>query len=212
MLSRGPVISLLAIIILISFCALPGCTSIRTADTHNTTIAVKEYNAWILEQKQFDRQVRSDLQRISTDTTTYNTEIAASAPDLALIRQNVADEKQLLDSWGTELARLNFAADAFEKNTSVLTYDNNPKAKQEIALMVQYMKIYTVSMGNAQQHLIDYTNNAGLYVAPDDPDYWNDAYLQSSMNARQLAASSLSDGDTALVNMTTQAQLLQQSQ
>ena len=56
---------------------------------------------------------------------------------------------------------------------------------QEIALLIQYMRIYTVSIGNAQQHLIDYTNNAGLYVGPDDPDYWNDAYLQSAMNARR---------------------------
>ena len=212
MLSRGPVISLLAIIILISFCVLPGCTSIRTADTHNTTVAIKEYNAWILEQKQFGRQVRSDLQRISADTTTYNTQIASTTPDLALIRQNVADEKQLLDAWGNELVKLNFATDSLEKNTSALTYENNPKAKQEIAFVIQYMRIYTVSMGNAQQHLIDYTNNAGLYVAPDDPDYWNDAYLQATMQARQLATSSLSDGDNALVNMTTQAELLQQSQ
>jgi hypothetical protein len=212
MLSRGPVISLLAMIILISFCVLSGCTSIRTADTHNTTIAVKEYNSWIIEQKQFDRQVRSDLQRISADTTTYNMQIASNTTDLSLIRQNVADEKQLLDAWGNELVKLNFAADSFEKNTSALTYGNNPKANQEIAFMVQYMRIYTVSMGNAQQHLIDYTNNAGLYVAPDDPDYWNDAYLQSAMNARQLATSSLSDGDGALVNMTAQGQLLQQSQ
>ena len=93
-----------------------------------------------------------------------------------------------------------------------MTYGNNPKAKQEIALLIQYMRIYTVSMGNAQQHLIDYTNNAGLYVGPDDPDYWNDAYLQSAMNARRLASSSLSDGDGALGNITAQAQLLQQSQ
>ena len=212
MFSRGPVITLCAIIILIVLCGFSGCTSIRTADTHNTTVAIQEYNSWVTEQKQFDRQVRSDLQRISADTMTYNTEITRDSPDLALTRQNVAEERQLLDVWENEIARLNFATDDFEKNTSALTYANNPKAQQQIALMVQYMRIYTLSMGNAQQHLIDYTNNAGAYVTPDDPDYWNDAYLQSAMNSRQLAASSLSDGDTALENMTAQAQLLQQTQ
>jgi hypothetical protein len=93
-----------------------------------------------------------------------------------------------------------------------LTYGNNQKTRQEMALMAQYMKIYTVSMGNAQQHLIDYTNNAGLYVSTDNPDYWNDAYMQSATDARQRAAASLSDGDAALENITAQAQLLQQSQ
>ncbi|MGB7787307.1 hypothetical protein [Methanoregula sp.] len=212
MFPRGPVISLLALIVVAVFCVFSGCTSIRTADTHNTTVAIQEYNAWVTEQKQFDREVRSDLQRISADTTTYNTEIARDTPDLALIRQNVGEEQQLLNSWENGLTQLNFATDNFETNTSALTYENNPKAHQQIALMVQYMKIYTVSMGNAQQHLLDYTNNAGQYVSPDDPDYWNDAYLQSAMNARQLAASSLSDGDAALGNITAQAELLQQSQ
>jgi hypothetical protein len=199
-------------LVLVSFCALPGCTSIRIADTHNTTVAIQNYNSWVTEQKQFDRQLRSDLQRITADTTTYNTEIARDSPDITLIRQNVADERQLLNAWGNEIVRLNFATDAFEKNTSALTYENNPKAMQEIVLMTQYMRIYTVSIGNAQQHLIDYTNNAGLYVAPDDPDYWNDDYLKSATSARQLAASSLSDGDMALGNISAQAQLLQQSQ
>jgi hypothetical protein len=212
MFSRFPVITLFAMVVVVLFSLFSGCISIRTADTHNTTVTIQEYNSWVTEQKQFDRQLRSDLQRISADTTTYNTEIARDVPDLALIRQNVAEERRLIDSWGTELVRLNFATDSFEKNTSVLTYENNPKAKQEIALMIQYMRIYTVSTGNAQQHLIDYTNNTGLYVGTDDPGYWNDAYLQSAMNARQLAASSFSDGDAALENMTAQAQLLQQSQ
>jgi septal ring factor EnvC (AmiA/AmiB activator) len=212
MFSRGPVIVLFALVIVAGLFVFSGVISIRTADTHNTTVAIQEYNTWVTEQKQFDHEVRSDLQRISTDTTMYNTEIAGNATDLATLRQNVADEQQLVNAWEGELTRLNFATDGFEKNTSALTYGNNPKTQQEVALMVQYMRIYTVSMGNAQQHLIDYTNNAGLYVSTDDPDYWNAAYLQSAMSARQLAVSSLSDGDAALENITAQAQLLQQSQ
>jgi hypothetical protein len=212
MISRGPVIILCTLIVLVALCLFSGVVSIRTADTHNTTVAIQEYNTWAGEQKQLDRKVRSDLQQISADTTTYNTEIAGNAPDLALLRKNLADENQLVSAWENELTRLNFATDAFGKNTSSLTYGNNPKTRQEVALMAQYMKIYTVSMGNAQQHLIDYTNNAGLYVSTDNPDYWNDAYLQSATDARQRAASSLSDGDAALENITAQAQLLQQSQ
>jgi hypothetical protein len=212
MISRGPVIILCALIVVVVLCIFSGVISIRTADTHNTTVAIQEYNTWAAEQKLLDREVSSDLQRIASDTTTYNREIAGNAPDLQLLRKNVADENQLVSAWENELARLNFATDAFGKNTSSLTYGNNPKTRQEVALMAQYMKIYTVSMGNAQQHLIDYTNNAGLYVGTDNPDYWNDAYLQSATDARQGAAASLSDGDAALENITAQAQLLQQSQ
>jgi hypothetical protein len=212
MISRGPVIILCALIVLVVLCLFSGVISIRTADTHNTTVAIQEYNTWAAEQKQLDREVRSDLQRISADTTTYNTEITGNAPDLALLRKNLADENQLVSAWQNELTRLNFATDGFEKNTSSLTYGNNVKTQQEVALMAQYMKIYAVSVGNAQQHLIDYTNNAGSYVGTDDPDYWNEAYLQSATDARQRAASSLSDGDSALENITAQAQLLQQSQ
>ena len=128
-----------------------------------------------------DREVRSDLLRISADTITYNTEIAANTTDFALLRKNVADEQGLVKAWDSELTQSSFATDNFEKNTSSLIYRDNPRGKQEVALMAIYMKIYTISMGNAQQHLIDYTNNAGLYVATDDPDYWNDGYLQSAM-------------------------------
>ena len=212
MFSRVTVISIFTMAIMVLFCTISGCMSVRTSDTHNTTMALQEYNGWAAEQKQFDREIQSDLQRISADTANYNTEIVRENPDLTLIRKNTGGEKQLVNAWASELARLNFATDTFEKNTSGLTYGNNQQTQQQLALMVQYMRIYAISIGNAQQHLIDYTNNEGMYFGSDDPDYWNDADLQSALNARQLAASSLSEGDAALRNLTSQAQILQQSQ
>ena len=104
MFSRGPVISLFVVVVVVVFCVLPGCISIRMADTHNTTIAIQSYNTWVTEQKQLDRLVRSDLQQISTDTTTYNTEIARAAPDLVLIRQNVAEERHSSTRGGPSLS------------------------------------------------------------------------------------------------------------
>jgi hypothetical protein len=79
-------------------------------------------------------------------------------------------------------------------------------------MMTQYMKIYAVDMGNARQHLIEYVDNAGTYIQPDDPDYWNDNYRQRAMQAKDQALPALSYGDSALGNLTAQAQKLEQLQ
>jgi hypothetical protein len=212
MFSRVTAIPIFTMAIMVLFCTISGCMSVRTSDTHNTTIALQEYNTWAAEQKLFDREIRSDLQRISADTTSYNAEIVRENPDLTLIRKNTGDEKQLVNGWTNELAKLSLATDSFERNTSGLTYGNDHQTRQQLALMIQYMRIYAISIGNAQQHLIDYTNNEGMYFGSENPDYWNDGDLQAALNARQLAASSLSEGDVALGNLTSQAQILQQSQ
>ena len=208
---RYPIIILFLIVCAGSF---SGCVSIRTADTHNTTIAIQDYNTWASSQKVFDRNVRSTITQIEDHVKTYNTEIAKNQPDYALLRANLATDQQLLDQWGTGIDTLSGATDRFDQSTSTLTYDNASKArvKETLGMMTQYMKIYAVDMGNARQHLIEYVDNAQTYIRPDDPDYWNDNFRQRAMQAKDQALPALAEGDAVLGNLTMQAQKLEQLQ
>jgi hypothetical protein len=201
-------------VFLIALLCTAGCFSVRTADTHNTTIAVQHYNTWVSGQNVFDRNVRSAIAQIGNHITTYNTEIAKDQPDYSLLRANLATDRQLLDQWGTGIDNLSAATDQFDQSTTTLTYDNASKARvtESLGMMTQYMKIYTVDMGNARQHLIEYVNNAETYIRPDDPNYWNDDYRQRAMQAKDQALPALAEGDAVLGNLTAQAQKLEQLQ
>jgi len=202
------------LVFLFSLSCTAGCFSVRTADTHNTTIAIQEYNTWVSDQKVFDRNVRGTIAQIGDHITTYNTEIAKDRPDYALLRANLATDRQLLDQWDTGIDNLSASTDTFDQSTSKLMYDNASKARvrDDLGLMTQYMKIYAVYMGNARAHLVEYVENAGIYVQPDDPDYWNDNYRQRAMQAKDQALPAIADADSALGNLTAQAQKLEQLQ
>ena len=202
------------LVFLLSLTCITGCFSVRTSDTHNTTIAVKQYNTWVSGQNVFDRNTRITIAQIGDHVTTYNTEIAKDQPDYSLIRTNLATDRQLLDQWGTGIDNLSAATDRFDQNTATLTYDNASKVrvKESLGMMTQYMKIYAVDMGNARQHLIEYVDNAETYIRPDDPDYWSDNYRQRAMQAKDQAAPSLAEADAILGNVTAQAQKSEQLQ
>lgn len=202
------------LIFLIALSCTAGCISLRTADTHNTTVAVQGYNSWVSGQAVFDRDVRTTVTRIGDHVTLYNTEIAKDQPDYALLRANLATDRQLLDQWGQELDNLTAATDRFEKNTSSLQYDNASKGRvrESLTVMTQYMRVYAVDMGNARQHLIEYVNNAEAYIGPDDPDYWNDQKRKDAMQAKEQAMIPISDGDAALESLGVQAGKLGQLQ
>jgi hypothetical protein len=200
--------------ILLSLSCTAGCTSVRTADTHNTTVAVQSYNAWVSGQKEFDREMRSTLATIGDHVDTYNREIAKDQPDYSLLRENLARDRQLLDQWGSGIEYLTVATDHFEQSTTTLRYDNasSPRVKESLSLMTQYMKVYSIHVSNARQHLIEYVNNAEVYIGPDDPDYWNEQYRLDTTKAKDQASASFAEGDAALRNITAYAKTVEQLQ
>ena len=210
---HGPRLHLPAIILIVLLLA-SGCTSIRTADTHNTTIAVQSFNTWAAGQNELDSELRATVATIGGHIATYNTEIAKDSPDYALIRDNLKEDRALLDRWGKRLDTLAAATERFEQETSAPTYDNATvqETREHLAVMTQYMKIYAVDLGNARQHLIEYVSNAEAYVAPDDPEYWNEEYRMDGATARTDAAASLADGDMALNDLLREAKELEKLQ
>ena len=204
------------IILFLFVCAgsISGCVSLRLADTHNTTVAVQHYNTWVSSQKVFDQEARGTIAQMGDHIDTYNREIAKDQPDFALLRANLVTDRQLLDQWGTGLDNLSAETDRFDQSTVTLTYDNasHVRVRESLSMITQYMKIYAVDMGNARQHLIEYVDNAGTYIRPDDPNYWNDDYRQRAMLAKDQALPALAEGDAALGNLTEQAQKLEELQ
>jgi hypothetical protein len=203
-----------ALVFLILLSCTAGCTSIRTADTHNTTSAIQSYNTWTVQQQGTDRTVRGTIAMISDHVSTYNAEIAKDQPDRSVLRENLVTDMQALDRWGSGLDALSAATDGFEMNTSALIYENatEKRTKQTLGQMTQYMRIHTIESGNARQHLIEYVKNAEAYIGPDDPDYWNEQYRLDAMQAKEKAQGSLFNGDVAIRNLTEQAQQLEQLQ
>ena len=213
-MNRSSQIFFVLLIFLLTLAGISGCTSLRTGDTHNTTVAVQSYNAWVSNQKEFNDELRDSVSLIGKHVNTYNSEISKSQPDNSLLLENLGQDRQLLDKIGSNLDSLTAATDAFEQDISELQYDNGSvmSTKETLALTTQYMKIYLVDMSNARQHLIEYVNNAEAYVAPDDPDYWNDKFRQNAMIAKEQAMLSLEEGDAALENVTSQAKQLEKLQ
>jgi outer membrane murein-binding lipoprotein Lpp len=199
---------------LLALSIVAGCTSVRTADTHNTTVAVQEYNAWVARQQGVDRDIRSTITAIGDHATAYNAEIVKDQPDYSPVRSNLAEDRQLLDRWGTENTALAAATDLFEKNTASLIYGNasETRTRQTLGQMVQYMKIYGIESENARQHLIEYVKNAEAYLGPDDPEYFNDQFRLDALQAKEQARGSLLNGDVALGNLSGQAGELEKIQ
>jgi hypothetical protein len=202
------------LVLLLPLSCTMGCVSVRTADTRNVTVAVESYNAWVSEQKGFDREVRDIIALLGDHINTYNAEIAKDQPDYSMLRENLEKDRQLLDRWGSDLENLNTATGRFEESTDQLMADSvsGPRTGKTPGLLTQYMKIYMTDIGNARQHLIEYVNNAEVYIEPEDPDYWNDNYRQAAMQAKEQAATALVDGDAALENITLYARQLENFQ
>ncbi len=213
MTGRSRTLFLILFFLLCLSCAA-GCTSVRISDTHNTTAAVQSYNTWAAQQQGFNRDIHGSIAQIGDHISTYNREIAGDQPDYALLRADIAKDHELLDQWGSGLDSLTAATDRFEESTTKLTYGNASAAKTKatLGMITQYMKIYTTDMGNARQHLIEYVNNEEMYVGSDDPDYWNDQYLQNAMQAKDQAYAALADADVASGNITSQAKNLENLQ
>jgi hypothetical protein len=213
-MNRRLTIVFVTLVFLFFLSCAAGCTSVRTADTHNVSVAVQSYNSWVSGQKELDREVRDTITLVGDHVKTYNSEIEKDHMDSALLRENLAQDRQLLNQWGSRLDTLTATTDRFEKDTAILTYDNSSgiQTRNTLGQMTQYMKIYAVNVGNARQYLTDYVNNAEAYIGPEDPDYWNDNYRKKAIQAKELASVSLADGDAALENITVQASQLEKLQ
>jgi septal ring factor EnvC (AmiA/AmiB activator) len=190
----------------------PGCTAVRLADTHNTTLAVRSYNNWVESQKTYDQQVRASLDRIGQNINDYNRELARSQPDNKNLRANIASDRQILQDWETQSIALDAATGQFASDTSALNLSASPESKQAVEVLTQDMKIYSITMKNAQQHLVDYTTAMNSYLAPDDPDYWNDAFRIAAIDANSKAIKTIADGDDALAALSSAGKKLENLQ
>ena len=202
------------IMIVLAGCMLfaAGCTTPRTGDTHNTTIVIQDYNQWADEQGTYAGQVRISLAPLGTTLDMYNREMAGGSSDTAALRGDVAADGQALGQWGTANAALGAATDTFSFATSPLSFGSDQQTPWLAGLLAQEMKIYGISMTNAQQHFVEYNRDMSQYLSVDDPDYRDDSLRLAAMDAKTQALASLSEGDQALSNITATAQLLQQRQ
>ena len=202
------------ILIVLAGCMLftAGCTTPRTGDTHNTTIVIRDYNQWADEQGIYAGQVRVSLAPLGTTLDTYNREMAGGSSDTAALQEDVATDGQALGQWGTANAALGAATDTFSSATSSLSFGSDQQTPWLAGLLAQEMKIYGISMTNAQQHFVEYNRDMSQYLSVDDPDYRDDSLRLAAMDAKAQALASLSEGDQALSNITATAQLLQQRQ
>ena len=198
-----------ALFLLVLALFLSGCTSVGLADTHDITLAVKSYNTWVEAQKTYDRQVRTSLDQIGQHITVYNKELAKSQPDITVLRADIASDQQTLRDWEAQSSALDAATDRFTAETSALNFSASPDAGQEVDVVTQDMKIYSITMDNAEQHLVDYTNAMNVYLTPDDPDYWNDAFRATAVDANSKAAKTIADGDDALAALSSAAEKLE---
>jgi septal ring factor EnvC (AmiA/AmiB activator) len=203
---------IVALFLVVAALSLSGCTAVRLADTHNTTAALKSYNTWVDAQKTYDRQVRTSLDAISQSINDYNRELAKGNPDIRVLRANIASDRQILQEWETQSSKLDAATAQFASETSTLNLSASPESKQTVDLLSQDMKIYSITMKNAEQHLVDYTNSMNTYLTPEDPDYWNDDLRVAAMAANSEAIKTIADGDQALAAVSSAGKKLEGSQ
>jgi len=202
------------ILIFLAGCMLfaAGCTAPRTGDTHNTTIVIQDYNTWADEQAAYAGQVKLSLTQLETTLNAYNRGMAGGSLDPATFQGDMAADGQALGQWEAANTALGAATDTFSSDTSALSFGSDQETPWLAGLLAQDMKIYAISMTNAEQHFVDYNRDMGQYLAVADPDYRDDSLRLAAMDAKTQALASLSQGDTALSNITATAQLLQQRQ
>jgi hypothetical protein len=181
-------------------------------DTGNTTLLLQNYNTWADQQRSYNDQVSSALTRLGNNIDTYNNGITRSPPDINLLREDAATDQQVLAAWDTSDRTLGSATDTFTANTASLDFGTDQETRRLSGLLAQEMKIYSIDMSNAQQHFVDYNHDLSGYLAPDDPEYWDDSLRVAALDAKANALSSVEDGDTALSNITATAHLIEERQ
>jgi hypothetical protein len=189
-----------------------GCTTPRMSDTHNTTVAIQDYNTWADQQGTYYSQVSSALTQIGNTVDAYNRDTAAPSSDPVTLQGDVALDQQTISQWGAASTALGSATDTFSSDTSSLEFGNDQETLRLTGLLAQEMKIYSIDMGNAQQHFVDYNRDLSGYLSVNDPDFRDDSLRIAATDAKAQALSSLEDGDAALSNITATADLLQQRQ
>jgi|SRR5208283_1415581 len=199
------------LLLFLTGCALlgAGCTLPRVGDAHNTTVVIQDYNTWTDQQKAYYGDVHFALTQLGTTLDTYNHDTAGDSLDPGPLHGDVAADQQALARWGAGSAALGTATDTFSSETASLDFGNDQDTLRLTELLGQEMKIYSIDMGNAQQHFIDYERDLSGYLSVDDPDYRDDSLRMAAIDAKAAALSSLSDGDDALSNITATAHLLQ---
>jgi hypothetical protein len=202
----------IAFLLLVSALLFSGCTSVRLADTHNTTLAVKSYNTWADAQNTYNRQVVAFLDQLNQHRTAYNSELTKEAPDIRVLRAGIAADHQILREWEAQSNELDAATERFSSGTAALDFSASPDSKEAVGVLTQDMKIYSLTMKNAEQHLVDYTSAIDSYLTPDDPDYWNDGRRVSAMNANSEAQKTIADGESARTAVFAAAKKLENSQ
>jgi hypothetical protein len=181
-------------------------------NTDNTTLVLQDYNAWADQQRTYNDQVSADLTQMGNNIDTYNHGIASDPHDIGVLRENTATDQQALDAWDTSGRALGSATDTFMTNTASLDFGTDSESRRLSSLLAQEIKIYSIDMSNAQQHFVDYNHDISGYLAPDDPEYWDDSLRVAALDAKAKALSSVEDGDTALSNITTTAHLIEERQ
>lgn len=194
------------------FLLVAGCTTPRMGDTHNTTVVIQDYNAWADQQGTYASQVRTSLTQIGNTLSAYNIDTAGASSHAGTLQGDVAADGQAISQWGSAGTALGSATDSFSSGTSALSFGTDQETPGLIGLLTQEMKIYSIDMGNAQQHFVDYNRDLSEYLSEPDPDYRDDSLRAAAMDAKTQALSSLDDGDAALSNITATASLLQQRQ
>jgi len=192
--------------------AAAGCTAPRLGDTHNTTIVIQDYNQWAEQQNAYTGQVNTSLTQLGTTLAAYNRDMASDVSDPATLQEDAAADQQAIGQWGAADQALGSATGSFSSDTSSLAFGSDQETPWLAGLLAQEMKIYTIQMGNAQQHFVDYNQDMIKYLSVDDQDYRDDALRTAAMDAKTQALSSLDQGDATLSNITATAQLLQQRQ
>ncbi|ABS56934.1 hypothetical protein Mboo_2420 [Methanoregula boonei 6A8] len=202
------------ILLLLAGCMLSaaGCTSPRTSDTHNTTIVIQDYNQWAEAQGTYAGQVKISLTRMEATIDAYNHDASSGSSDPGTLQSDVASDGQTIAQWGVAGTALSTATDSFSSDTSSLMFGSDQETPWLAGLLAQEMKIYDISMTNAQQHFVDYNRYMGSYLSVDAPDYRDDSLRTAAMDAKTRALASLSDADIALSNITATAKQLQQRQ
>ena len=201
------------LLLILAGCILfAGCTAPRLSDTHNATLVVQAYNTWAGQQETYAGVVHSSLSQIGSTINDYNRDTVAGSLNPGLLKGDIASDQQTIALWGASTPGLASASDAFVTGTSTLSFGSDTETPWLTGLLGQEMKIYSIDMGNAQQHFVDYNRDLTAYLSQDNPDYRDDSLRAAAMDAKAKALSSLNDGDAALTNVTETAHQLEQIQ
>lgn len=207
-----PVLLIAFIVLMAGIVLVSGYAPVRLSDTHNTTTVINEYNTWADQQNIFNTRIQADLVAMNSNLVTFNREADSQDPDMAAIHASLSSDQQVLNDWGSDISTLDSFTSRFEDATGGLDLGNGTPSRESTDLLVQNMKIYTISLKNAQQHFVEYNYDMEQYIAAGDPDYWDESFREKAIYARDQGLSAINDGNSALFNITQTTKLLEQYQ